>query len=213
VEPDCVLAFLRTHFDALLGDVQESFKEFDTSIPARYRLIIEKARPKAMSLTILDRWRQRYGTSGNNPLRLAKDKHGMEYLFMEGEEFCVGLRNKKLDDCGQCYQHISDRQTELRSQGYFPEFKMQVVQVFLGYRYTDGVDEVEPRLTDISLSAEHVTTCGQYDVSWRRVIWDTDEGIEPVRPIQPPLIPPPAPVIRPRRRRADEGGRDATQGG
>jgi hypothetical protein len=166
-----------------------------------------------MSLGILERWRQRYGTSGNNPLRLARDENRMEYLFIEGDEFSVGLRNKKLDDCGQCYQHISKRQTALRSEGYFPEFKMHVVQVFLGYRYTGGANEVEPRLTDISLSAEYVTTCGNYDVGWRRIIWAADEGGEPVRPIQPPLIPPPTPVIRPRRRRADEGGSDAAQGG
>ncbi len=134
-----------------------------------------------------------------NPIRLAEDEYRLRFLILAGDEFSVGLRNKRLDGSGTSYQHATKRQTKLRRNNCFPEFRMHVAHVFLGYRFTGGVNEVQPRLIDISLSAEYVTTCGWYDVRWRRVIWNEGEGVEPVQPIQAPLFPPPAPVIRPRR--------------
>src|SRR5687768_9702766 len=124
-----------------------------------------------MHLRILDRWRQRYGMSGTIPIRLAEDQYGLKYLFMEGDEFSVGLRNKRLNGSGTSYQHASKRQTRLREADSFPEFKMHVAHVLLGYRYTGGANEVQPRLIDISLSSEYVTPCGCYNVRWRRTIW------------------------------------------
>jgi hypothetical protein len=199
VDPEAVLALLRPELVTLIGDVREAFSEFDAVLPVEYRLAVEEARPKAMHLRILDRWRRRYGTSARNPMRLAEDEHRLRFLFIEGDEFSVGLRNKRLSGSGACYQHVSVRQTQLRQTNCFPEFRMHVAHVFLGYRYTGGPNEVQPRLLDISLSAECVTPCGCYDVRWRRTVWDADDGIEPVRPIQAPLFPPPAPTIRPRR--------------
>jgi hypothetical protein len=210
VDPDGIVDFLRPHLPILIADLRQAFQVFDERVPPEYRLIIEGARPKAMQLGLLNTWRQRYGTGATEAIRVARDEHRMEYLFLVGDEFCVGLRNKKMDGGGRSFQHVSRRQTELRSQGTFPEWKLQVAHVFLGFRYTNGDNELQPRLTDISLSQEHVTTSGQYDVTWRRIVWDENEGMEPVRPIQQPLLPPPAPVIRPRP--AAEGGRDAGTG-
>jgi hypothetical protein len=210
VEPDAVLALLEPYLPDLIGDVRAAFAEFDAILPLEYRLSIEEARPMTMSRRVLHLWRQRYGASGNSPIRVGVDGNRMEFLFVEGNEFCVGLRVKKLDDDGQSYQHVSQRQTALRQENCFPEFKMHVAHVFLGYRYTDGADEVVPALIDMSLSSERVRVNQRYGVRWRVVIWTAGEGMAPV-PIQPPLFPPPPPVVRPRRRA--EGDGQAAEGG
>ena len=210
MEPDAILDLFRPRFDELIGDAQAAFSDFDGILPLDYRLSIERARPKAVSLRVLHRWRERYGTSGNSPIRIATDETGMEYLFIEGDAFSVGLRVKKLSGCGKSFQHVSQRQTRLRGQESFPEFNLRVAHVFFGYRYTDRADDVVPGLTDMSLSSECVVLGGEYRVRWRRVIWTAAEGVEPVRPIQPSLFPPPPPIIRPRRR--TEGDEHGTAG-
>ena len=40
-----------------------------------------------------------YGTSGNNPVRVVVDQNRMEFLFVEGEKFSVGLRLKSRRHC------------------------------------------------------------------------------------------------------------------
>jgi hypothetical protein len=204
------MALCRPYFEALIKDVQAVFAEFDSLLPADVRLTVEKARPMFMHHRILNRWLQRYGKSTANPARLTEDAHRLQYLFIEGPKFSVGLRNKRLGHDCVSYNHVSKRQNELRSTGSFPEWNMDVEHVFLGYRYTDTI---EPSLIDVSLSSEYVTPCGQYDVRWRRIAWAAGEGVEPVRPIQPPLIPPAPPKIKPRRRAKEEEGENETKTG
>jgi hypothetical protein len=209
VDPDSIFPLVRPYFANLIGDIQEAFADFDAVTPLDYRLSIEAARPMAMSERVHHFWRQRHGASYNNPVRVHVDRHRNVFLIIESEPFSVGLRLKKLKDDCRSSQHISRRQTSLRREDCFPEFQMYVAHVILGFRYAGGANQVVPCLTDISLSSEYVSLGGEYDVRWRRVIWDADEGAEPVRPIQLPLLPPPEPVYRPRRPAEGEGGQSA----
>jgi hypothetical protein len=136
----------------------------------------------------------------------------MRILFVQGQDFDIGLRLKKLDGGYRAYQHDSHQQNDLRRTGQFttqsfPELDFPLAHVFFGYRCTRGLRH---QLRDIAISFEGMTARGQYFVDWQRIVWSARGGFDPPFRGTRPLFPPDEPNfdIQPRRgidRRQAEG--------
>lgn len=210
VTQDDIVNGIRPAFDGAITAVRTAFADFDR-YPPEIRLTVEDARPDFMSLRVLALWEQRWGTDGRRKIRIAKDRCGIKFLLIEYRDGCIGLRYKRLDENGLAYQTVSGNQTELRQTGSFPEFKTDTIHAILGVRWTH---EVQPALINISISQETTTISGKYTKDWRRVIWDANEGAEPIRPIPREMLPtiPPA-IVKPRSTGTEADRRKRRQGG
>jgi hypothetical protein len=214
VDENAIVAMCRPYFPAWIRLIQEAFRRFDDLHVADpvSRIPVEGARAEYVSHWLVHRLGQEYGRNPYSPARLVEINH-LDVLLIEGNEFCVGVRFKKLHGPFLTSNHVSDNQTELRRQGTFPEFRMQTAHVFAGWRSTGGL---EPRLRDITLTSETTTSRGNYIRDWIHPIWNAAEGQEPETPQPIPLFPTPTtpadPRIVPRRPTQPSEGTNAQEG-
>lgn len=194
-----IVNLVRPHFQNLVEFQQQAFADFDTYQPPEVRLTVGKARPKWVNCRMLWYLDQHFGRGGS-PRFISQRR--LSYLYVEGDDFSVGLRPKKFDSCWKVRNHDSGQQRQLRQGGRFPWHK-DTAHVFLGYRMTPGL---EPSLSHIALTHETQTR-----VEWVYVIWSSEEGVNPAfQPIQPPLPILPPPTVRVRKK--DREGRKDVSG-
>ena len=172
-----------------------AYKEFDDCHPEPIRATVEGARPKWVHDRVCYHLDMAFGKAG--PRRM-KDHGGLKYLFVEGPDFNLGIRAKKLDADYRSYQHPSGQQDSLRQSGLFPD-EVPTYHAILGYRDTGGL---QPAISHVVLTWEKTA-----DVEVIKVLWTASEGRLPVRPIQINLPEPPPPKMR-RKKRADEGDKE-----
>jgi hypothetical protein len=199
VDRDLIIELCRPYFSRLIQCQRRAFEDFDQTIPPDVRVTVERSRPNFVYGRTIHHFELEFGRAGTARV---VDGSRLTYLFIEGANFNVGIRCKKLS--GRClsYNHTSWNQENLRGTGCFPEWNLPTAHIFLGYRMRQGL---EPAITDIALSSEYRDGNGRWRLNWRHLLWTAGEGENPIRPIQPdlPLLPPPPPRVR-RKRRPDE---------
>jgi hypothetical protein len=128
----------------------------------------------------------------------------LKYLFIEGDGFDIGLRNKKLGRRLRTANHTSGQQDALRRQLRF-SYNETTAHVFLGWRQSDGLVR---RLTHILLTCESTDR-----IVWRHLLWSIDGGTQPIVPIYPLFPPSPPPSEEPLRAKPRKKGRGTGKDG
>ena len=191
----------------LVQHVQGGYDDFDAYVADAVRVTVEAARAKFVSCRIQARLRLAYGETG--PRRMIDESDRLTYLLIEGNDFDVGIRAKKLNKQFLSYNHRSRRQDKLRQTEQFFGSGNPRAHVFLGYGMREGL---EPALTVITLSSEFQDSSGEWKLSWLYSLWNEAEGTPLIRPIQPDIFPPP-PRITPRLPAAESEDGTGSQGG
>jgi hypothetical protein len=208
VDQERIIALLQTQnlFPTLIGCVRGGFDDFDTHVAIAVRPSVEGARAKFVNLRMLERLRMEFGEDGS-PRMIGVDD--LAYLLVEGDEFDVGVRVKKLNRHNLSYNHRSGQQDRLRRGQQFFNVGKPTAHVFLGYRMRGGL---EPALTRVSISSEYEGENGSWYLDWLYPLWNEAEGLPLIQPIQPNLFPPTAPIVVPKLPGADVGD-TAQEGG
>ena len=180
----------------------QAYAEFGGKISdSAYRLSIEDARAKTVNARVLHLMDMKWGKKGR--IRMV-NSHDLRYLLIEGRDFDIGLRPKKLDRNWRSYQAPTDQQESLRQYGVFSWAKKKTYHLFLGYR---DAGEVERRITDIAITWERL----ERGVEVIKKLWNEADGERPTQFIQPDLSNVEAPRAKVRvRRRKDSGSKDAS---
>jgi hypothetical protein len=128
----------------------------------------------------------------------------LNYLLIEGKEFDIGVRVKKLDEHFLTNNYPTDQQLSIRRDGCFPWMEKPNIPVFLGYRLSDGLQRT---LTHIVVTREILNRRTRHrEVDWMTVLWTLQEGVLPIRDRQDDFLAPP-PKFRRRRPKQDETAR------
>jgi hypothetical protein len=181
-------------FPTLIECARGAFQDFDTYVGAEVRVSVERARPKFVSCRMLARLELMFGVTG--PRRMIREGDQMSYRLVEGDEFDVGIRGKKLNRHMLSYNHRSGRQDELRDGECFPEMAKPTAHVFLGYQARGGL---EPGITKIALTSEFQDLAGRWQLRWAHTLWVEAAAIHPIQPvIEDEMFP--QPQVRRRRR-------------
>jgi hypothetical protein len=181
----------------------QAYREFDevhaSGADPTLRLSVERSRPKWVNERINWLLEMEYGAAG--PVRLVKQDDGLKYLLIEGRDFNLGIRAKKLDTGWRSYNHKSDQQDTLRRRGLFDDCDVPTHHLVLGYRDTS---DLQPALSHVAITHE----CNHVEVV--RLLWTASAGVIPIEAhsVQLSLELPQPPGMR-RRRRDDESDDEA----
>jgi len=201
VDHRAVLGIVNGCTEALLADQLRAYGEFDqvhaSRTDATLRLSVEGSRPKWVNDRLNYFLEMRYGKRG--PIRMITQGQ-LRYLFIEGDEFNLGIRAKKVDEHWRSSNHDSAQQDELRTDGLFKCWDIPTYHFVLGYRDSGGL---QPEITHVGITWEHKV------VEMIRLLWTKSQGVIPfAQEIQPNLDMPPLPKPTTLRRRRKPGDSD-----
>jgi len=202
VDRDRVLSVLAPFKPVFLKVTQSAFNSFDAYIPAGPRVAVEDARANLVNNFAYYLFEMEYGTSKRRRVRVEQEDD-LKFLLIEGKDFDVGVRFKKLDQRFISYNHQSERQDELRSQRCFPCMQKHTAHILLGYRQTQTL---HPTLSHIALTCE-----GPKGLDWKELLWTETADIRPIQEHQSDFLPPES-DIKPKRKKRGRSDEDKETG-
>ena len=201
-----VLRVMEPYNARLIQVMHDAHADFTQLITPEAQPTVLRSRAKFTSCRLAYRAEQEFGSKPDGRAWMAKC-HGMDILFVQGTEFDIGLRFKKLDGENHTSNHQSEQQDELRVLGRydpqrFPELNTPTVHLFIGYRQTAGL---QGRLKEIAYTFERQSARGGSYVAWHEPIWNSLGGDDPQKTDTDPLPfdLPPTWGVQPKRRVGD----------
>lgn len=160
------LDLLDAHESTLLDLQLQAYRDFDdTHADGTLKVSVEASRPKWVNTRVNHLLEMHFGTIG--PVRLQTDGQ-LKFLFIEGDDFNLGVRAKKVDANWRSCNHDSGQQDFLRQDGHFPGWNVPTYHLVLGYRQTEGL---QPAISHVGITWE------RQSVEMIRLLWTKSEGV------------------------------------